>query len=142
MYLCSHFRQQGPINSPTRTFLCVFKCVMKEPKLCPPHGHCSAGFCCLLYILSAANDATSEQACFRLHHQISCHIAWVTQPRGPNEKLCRETTQQLKQHTRCFSPQLHHNGFNYSRVCSTTAAWRRTPGLIIRLSVALAGSGC
>lgn len=47
------------------------------------------------------NNATSDQTCFHFHHQISWHNAWVTHQEDRNEKLCCETTQQLKQDARC-----------------------------------------
>lgn len=88
--------------------------------------------------IAAANDATSDQTRFQFHRQISRHIAWVTLPDGPKQELCCETTQQLKQHTRCFFLQLQHNGFNYSCLFCKTAAAQMTAGLIFRLLSAAA----
>lgn len=80
--------------------------------------------------MAEINVSTSDQTCFHFHRQISWRIAWVTLPDAPNQKLCCETTQQLKQNTGCFFLQLQHNGFNYSCGFRKTAAAQIKSGLI------------
>lgn len=83
----------------------------------------------IVLCVAADSNTTSDQTCF--HFQISWRVAWVALPDAPNQRLCCETTQQLKQHTRCFLLQLQHNGFNYSK----TTAVQITPALIFSFCV-------
>lgn len=83
----------------------------------------------------------SDRTCFHFHQQISWHIAWVTHPHGPNQKLCCEATQQLKHHTRCFFPPNYITMGLITAACfCKTAAPRTARRLVVLLLSAAARS--
>lgn len=91
--------------------------------------HSIVGVLCL----GVVNNTASDQTCFLFHHQISWHDAWVTHQECRNEKLCCETTQQLKRDTSWCFFQLHHNGFNYSSMFCKAIVLQMAAGMIICL---------